>query len=361
MAATATAWEENNVTFDAVKEYYGKVLSKSEDLKTNACCTADAPPPRVRDALKNVHEEVLSKYYGCGIVAPDELKGRRVLDLGCGSGRDVYVLAQFVGEEGSVVGVDMTQEQLDVAIRHEEYHRAKFGYAKKNTTFLHGFMERMDALGLEPGSFDVVVSNCVVNLSPDKDAVFKQVYKLLKVGGEMYFSDVYSNLRVSKELQKDDVLWGECLSGALYWNDFLRMARKHGFDDPRLCKDAPITINNKNVQEKLAGIEFYSATYRLWKLPGLLESDCEDYGQAVVYKGTIEGAEKFWDLDGHHRIFKGKVFPVCGNTWHMMASTRYAKHFDFIGNFDTHYGIFDGCGKNLPFESANGSGGGGCC
>merc|ERR1719240_505500 len=102
-------------TLEETKEYYGKILQKSEDLKTNACCTAEAPPAHVRQAFKNIHAEVLGRYYGCGLILPDALEGRTVLDLGCGAGRDVYLLSQFVGETGSVIGVDMTEEQLEVA------------------------------------------------------------------------------------------------------------------------------------------------------------------------------------------------------------------------------------------------------
>jgi len=336
-------------TIDSVKDYYGKVLSKSEDLKTNACCTGESPVPHLREALKRVHDEVLAKYYGCGLVLPDVLDGKRVLDLGCGSGRDVYVIAQFVGASGSVVGVDMTDEQLDVANKHLGWHADKFGFA--NVEFKKGYIERLNELGLVDNSFDIVVSNCVINLSPDKDAVLREVFRLLKPGGELYFSDVYAEKRVPSSLREDPVLWGECLSGALYWNDFVRLGQKCGFTDPRLVKDAPITINNKTVESKIGHIRFFSATYRLFKLPGQLEPDCEDYGQAVIYKGSIEHNSYSWELDGHHEFPAGKVYPVCGNTWHMLASTRFAPHFEFIGNFENHFGIFHGCGTTMPFAS----------
>lgn len=355
---------EATATFDSVKEYYGKVLSKTSDLKTNACCTSERLPERVKDALRNVHPEVLAKYYGCGIVAPDELRGKRVLDLGCGSGRDVYVLAQYVGEAGECVGVDMTDAQLEVARSTEEWHRSKFGYAQKNTRFLTGYIEKLDELELAPDSFDVIVSNCVLNLSPDKPKVLEHVFRLLKPGGELYFSDVYSSRRVPDLLRQDEVLWGECISGALYWNDFERLAQRVGFADPRLIKAAPITVENKELEQKVQHIQFASATYRLFKLPGLLEPDCEDYGQAVVYRGTIEAHPEAWSLDDHHTMQKGRVFPVCGNTWHMLHATRFKEHFDFIGTFDTHYGIYEGCGRTSKLfadAGAAGAAGGSCC
>uniref|UniRef100_A0A0G4FAB4 Arsenite methyltransferase n=1 Tax=Chromera velia CCMP2878 TaxID=1169474 RepID=A0A0G4FAB4_9ALVE len=353
---------------ESVKEYYGKVLKKSEDLKTNACVTkVGKMPPRLIDAHRNVHPEVIAKYYGCGTVFPDELKGKSVLDLGCGSGKDVYVLAQFVGETGRVVGVDMTDEQLETARQFEDWHREKFGFGKKNTEFIKGHIEELLSLaGLEKDSFDVIVSNCVINLSPHKEKVLAGAFHLLKDGGELFFSDVYADRRVPLSLQKDPVLWGECLSGALYWNDFLRLAREAGFEDPRLVSSDRITVKNAQVESRLGHIRFYSGLYRLFKLPaGTLESDSEDYGQAVRYRGSMEGAPEEFALDDHHVFVRGKIMTVCGNTWHMLKGTRFAAHFDFFGDFSTHFGIFPGSEKRMPFSegssSGGGGGGGGCC
>lgn len=334
---------------------------ESSGLKTDACCTSEAPPKHVIACMKKIHDEVTERYYGCGLILPDALDGCTVLDLGCGAGRDVYLLSQFVGENGSVIGVDMTTEQLEVARKHEEFHRASFGYAKSNVKFLDGYIEDLATAGVSDNSVDVVVSNCVVNLSPDKPKVLREVFRILKQGGEFYFSDVYASRRVPEELKQDPELWGECLSGALYWNDFQRMAREAGFGDPRLVKDAKISVQNKKMEATIGGrVEFYSATYRLFKLPGLLEPDCEDYGQAIVYKGTIPHAPHFWDLDNHHRMEKNKVFTVCGNTNAMVHDTRFKEHFDYLGDKSTHFGIFDGCGKGIPFASAA-TGAAPCC
>ena len=102
---------------------------------------------------------------------------------------------------------------------------------------------------------------------------------MLKVGGEMYFSDVYCSQRLPPALKADPMLWGECLSGALYWNDFLRLAKTCGFLDPRLMKSSPIALGSSQIEAAVGThVKFFSATYRLWKLPAL-EPDCEDYGQ----------------------------------------------------------------------------------
>lgn len=334
------------------RNYYGEVLSASTDLKTDACTSADAPPPAVRAALRNVHDDVTSRYYGCGLIAPSAIHGARILDLGSGSGQDAYVLAQLVGEHGAVVGVDTTPEQLAIANRYLEHHRTVFGYAKSNVTFVEGDIEQLDTLDLEPGSFDIIVSNCVINLVADKAKVFRDAHRLLKPGGEMYFSDVYSNRRVPAHLLDDPVLHGECLSGALYWGDFLMLAKQAGFADPRLVKDRPLGIGDAKIEALLDGIAFFSATYRLWKLDGL-EPECEDYGQAVIYKGGVASEERVFVLDKHHLIEKGRVFPVCGNSYKMLAESRFAQYFDFIGDFSTHYGVFEGCGTGLPFNRAS--------
>ncbi|WP_417530713.1 methyltransferase domain-containing protein [Marinobacter lipolyticus] len=351
---------------DQVKDYYGKILQKSDDLQTNACCTDDAMPSHLKPIVGKIHDEVLTKYYGCGLVAPEQLEGMRILDLGSGSGRDVYALAALVGESGEVVGVDMTDEQLAVARRHVDYHADVFGFSKPNVRFLKGYIEKLDELDLEPGSFDIIVSNCVINLSPDKPAVLREAYRLLKPGGEMYFSDVYADRRIPESLVNDPVLYGECLSGALYWNDFENMAKAAGFADPRLVTDSPITINNSAQKEKTGPIRFFSATYRLFKLEGL-EPACEDYGQAVIYRGTIAHHPHQFDLDKHHAIPAGKVFPVCGNTLRMLKDTRFAEHFDFMGDGATHFGIFKDCGTDVPFGNGDdqgddeGASQGGCC
>lgn len=344
---------------EAVQDYYGRQLQSSDDLKTTACCDASAVPGWLKPLLGKIHPEVLSRYYGCGLVCPPLLEGCRVLDLGSGSGRDVYALAQLVGPDGLVVGVDMTEEQLAVAERHRDHHAKEFGF--DNVRFLHGYIEQLEQLDLEPGSFDVIVSNCVVNLSPDKDAVLRGVHRLLKTGGEFYFSDVYADRRVPEVLREDPVLYGECLGGALYWNDFLRLAQSGGFADPRLVEDRPLDITDPELAARTGSLRFFSATYRLFKL-NALESACEDYGQAVIYRGTVPNFPHRFPLDKHHRIETGRVFPVCGNTWRMLCDTRFADHFEFIGDFSRHYGLFEGCGGGLPFNTtANNSAEAPCC
>jgi arsenite methyltransferase len=344
--------------YDIVQDYYGRQLQSTSDLKTSACCDISAIPEWLKPLLSNIHPDVLSRYYGCGLVCPPLLKGCRVLDLGCGSGRDVYALAQLVGPTGSVVGVDMTDEQLAIAEKYRAHHAEVFGF--DNVQFIQGYIERLEDLNLEPGSFDVIVSNCVVNLSPDKDAVMRGVHRLLKPGGEFFFSDVYADRRVPATVRNDPVLYGECLGGALYWNDFVRLSHQHGFADPRLTTDRPLEITDPILAQRAGNLRFYSATYRLFKIAEL-ETACEDYGQAVIYKGTIPEHSDKYALDKHHDMEVGRVFPVCGNTWRMLQDTRFAPHFEFIGNFDRHYGIFTGCGTSIPYDTSANSNTAACC
>ena len=343
-----------------VKDYYGKTLSGSKDLQTDACQTFDAPPDYLKDALAKVHPDVRARYYGCGLIAPLALRGARILDLGSGAGQDAYVLAQLAGPKGEVTGVDMTPEQLAVARAHEEWHAREFGF--HNVAFVEGDLERLGDLKLEKGSYDIIVSNCVINLVEDKSAVFRAAYELLKPGGEFYFSDVYADRRLDETLRHDPEAQGECLAGALYWNDFLTLAKDAGFVDPRLVTDRKLAINNPVLDQKLAPAQFHSATYRLFKVEGL-EPSCEDYGQAVMYRGGVPYSETQFVLDNHHTIDKGRIFPVCGNTYRILNESRFSAYFDFFGDWSAHHGIFPGCGTVSPFsqDSAEIATSGSCC
>jgi SAM-dependent methyltransferase len=339
---------------DFVKQYYGEILAESGDLKTSACCTLEPPPPHVAEALAAIHEEVASRYYGCGLVLPEALEGCRILDLGCGTGRDAYLLSQLVGPAGHVVGVDMTEAQLEIAERHRDYHAERFGYAASNVEFHAGYIERLEVLPLQPESFDLIVSNCVINLSPDKAAVLRGAYRLLKPGGELYFADVYADRRIPPDVAGNPVLYGECLGGALYWNDFLALAKGAGFKDPRLVTDRPIEIEDSELKSAVNDVNFYSATYRLFKVAEL-EAACEDYGQAVIYRGTIAYHPDRFPLDDHHVLPTGQIFSVCGNTFDMLHASRLAPHFEFIGDKSRHFGIFPDCGTPLPFGDQAGT------
>lgn len=288
---------------------------------------------------------VVEKFYGCGNPIPLGIEGLRVLDLGCGSGRDCYVAAQLVGPHGFVVGVDMTAEQIEVASKYaKEFAIDTLKFPQVNMEFKKGYIEELTGseLKLPKDSFDLVISNCVINLSPNKNAVLQGVYEVLKNGGEFYFSDVYCDRRLPEKVIQDKLLYAECLSGALYIGDFMQMCREIGFIDIRQLSKSEIQVLDAQMKKNLGNAKFYSITYRLFKLPkGRLEWQCEDYGQIAIYKGTIEGHENFYELDQHHGFETNRPQLVCGNTASMLTDTWLSKHFRVIGDRSVHFGVFE--------------------
>lgn len=332
---------------ETVRRYYGETLASSADLRTDACCDASAVPERIRPLLGRIHDEVLARSYGCGTVVPERLEGVTVLDLGCGTGRDVYLLAQLVGPAGRVIGVDMTPGQLAVARRTLGWHRERLGDAAPEIAFHDGLIERLEDLPLAPGSVDVIVSNCVVNLSPDKRAVFAGAARLLKPGGEMYFSDVYADRRVPEALKADPVLHGECLAGALYWRDFLALAGEAGLAAPRVVSARRLSVTDPGQAARVAGIGFFSAETRLFRLDGPAPG-AEDYGQGATYLGGIEGAEEAFVLDREVRLPLGRPTPVDAETFAILAASRLAPAFALDPGDGVHRGPFAAAADALP-------------
>jgi len=330
----------NSIT-EKVKEYYGKELKSVADLKTSSCVDCgDNAPLEVKNIMPLIAVEIKDRYYGCGSPIPPLLEGKTVLDIGCGTGRDVYIASMLVGQNGYVIGVDMTTEQIETAIKYQDEQRGRFGFEKTNTKFIQGYIEDLKTLGIEDNSVDVVISNCVINLSPDKEKVFKEIYRILKPGGELYFSDVFVDRRIPEAVANDPVIYGECLGGALYVEDFRRIMVKAGFIDFRYTATRILDTDNEELIEKLGFATFSSRTIRAFKL-GDLEDICEDYGQVAYYNGSITGHPHFFDLDDHHRFTTGKPTLVCGNTASMISNTRYGSAFKVIGDRSVHFGAFD--------------------
>lgn len=331
--------ESDQTTHELVREYYGETLTRSEDLATNACCATGAPPDLIAGALQNVHPKVSERFYGCGFPIPDAIEAATVLDLGCGTGRDCYVISQLVGPKGFVHGVDMTAEQLAVAEETLGWHMERFGFAQPNAAFHQGYIEDLGALGIEDASVDVVVSNCVVNLSPRKDLVLAEIFRVLKPGGEFYFSDVFADRRLAPDVASDPLLYAECLGGAMYDFDFMTLARRSGFGDPRTIDQASIEIQSDPIRDRVGTAAFSSVTLRLFKLEDLDER-CEDYGQTATYRGGIPGANRLFKLDDHHLFEAGRPERVCGNTAAMLRDTRLGRYFDVTGDTSVHYGEY---------------------
>ena len=323
----------------AVQSYYGETLQSSSDLRTTACCSIGAMPGKLRSILAQLHPEVRDRFYGCGSPLPSALDGMTVLDLGCGSGRDVYLLSSLVGEQGRVIGVDMTAQQLEVAEHHRAFHAQAFGYAHSNVELHLGDLADLAGFGIADDSVDVVVSNCVLNLVPDKRRAFAETFRVLKPGGELYFSDVFSDRRLPRELLADPVLLGECLAGALYVEDFRRLLAELGVADARICARSPIALTDAAIEQRIGFARFESVTWRAFKLP--LEDRCEDYGQIATYRGSLPGYPHAFELDDQHRFENGRPALVCGNTADMLSGSRYGAHFQIDGGKHRHYGLFD--------------------
>jgi len=339
-----------------IQEYYGETLQSSDDLKTNACCTGEDLPRYVKESLKYINDESVMRYYGCGSPIPPALEGLSALDVGCGTGRDVFILSRLTGFKGHASGIDMTKNQIQVAQKHETEQMNIFGYKEPNTTFIHDEMEHINR-HFEKESLDLVISNCVINLAEDKELILRHIFNALKPGGEFYFSDVYADRRVPEKISQNKILYSECLGGALYYKDFERIARKVGFGDPRIMSSSSISIKNGDIEDLVGNIRFNSITYRLWKIEGL-EDACEDYGHVAVYRGGIPYAPSAFELDGNHIFEKNKPERVCGNTALMISKSRFAKYFELIGDFSEHFGLFEDCSTE---SSESGNSTGGCC
>lgn len=345
------------LTHAQVRDYYGQTLQSSADLKTSACCSDEAVPQHHKPILALLPDEVLTKFYGCGSPIPAALEGRTVLDLGCGTGRDAFVAAALAGPEGRVIGVDMTEEQIEVARRHREAVAEALGHPAPTTDFRLGLIEDLGAAGVEDESVDVVISNCVLNLAPDKAQVFREITRVLRPGGELYVSDVFADRRLSAEIQADPVLVGECLGGALYDEDFRRLMARLGWADVRTVSERPLTVDDPALRDALGNARFASRTIRAFKLPDLIEDRCEDYGQVATYRGGIEGQRHAFTLDDHHLFEAGRPERVCGNTAAMLQHTRFAPYFAVTGDRSVHFGLFD-C---APAPSAEASAAPSCC
>ncbi|XP_029965090.1 arsenite methyltransferase [Salarias fasciatus] len=312
---------------DNVKKYYGSMLESSNDLQTNAssCGLANRPTSRsVTEALSQVHPEVAKRFFGCGLPFPAKLAGCSVLDLGSGSGRDCYAFSKLVGPNGHVTGLDMTEELITVSRQYVEYHQKKFGYDKPNVTFVQGYMEKLNEAGIQNNSIDVVLSNCVICLCPDKKQVLQQTYDVLKDGGELYYSDLYASQVIPDHMKQDPVLWGEGMGGALFWQDLISLAHSVGFSTPRLVSASHLVVHNAELKAKAGDIRYASGTFRMFKLPkGSVKSKA-----TVTYKGTVEDFPDQLNLDSNSSFKKDVAVEVDGETAAVLQASRFSSDFN---------------------------------
>ncbi len=207
-------------TYQLVRQAYGEVAKKQSSCSCGSSCCGSAPAA--------VSEGDLGLSCGDPVAFSCLKGGDVVLDLGSGAGKDVFLAARKVGAKGKVIGVDMTPEMLALARRNAD----KLGL--KNVEFREG---QIEALPLEDASVDIVISNCVINLSPDKPKVFREAFRVLKPGGRLVVSDIVLERPLPEELKADKDLYAACISGALLRGDYLEAVSAAGFQKAELLAD----------------------------------------------------------------------------------------------------------------------------
>ncbi|KAJ2720634.1 hypothetical protein GGI07_004479 [Coemansia sp. Benny D115] len=338
--------------YDNVRGYYSR-LTPMNKMQTSIGPTI-SPHPIIRAAIAKVPKAVRERFYGCGMPLPTGIEGLRVLDLGCGAGRDCYVAARLVGRSGEVIGVDMTDEQLRVASEFVPEYARTLGY-QPHLKFVKGYIEFLSQLPeLYPGSIDLCISNNAVNLSPNKELVLRSVFEILKEGGEFQFSDIYADRRLPNHVRSHPVLMGECLGGALYTEDFKRLCQRVGFMDARqVSAPAPVRIESPELRDLVGATQFSSITFRLFKFArpaSVLEPSREDYGQVAVYRGTIDGQrartrfDNTWAFEAHRPVL------VDGNTAVMLGESWLRRHFEVRGDRSLHFGSFTSSAPPVQYE-----------
>ncbi|MCO5168703.1 MAG: methyltransferase domain-containing protein [Planctomycetes bacterium] len=345
MSSSVTLEDARGALRARLREYYGRRLKSTSDLSEGACCPT-APDARFREVVQLLPDEVVARRYGCACPIPeDDLTGLTCLDLGSGAGFDAFLLASRVGPTGLVHGVDMTAEQLEVARRAAPEVAERLGFPRSNVEFHEDFIETADVI--DDGSIDLVISDCVVNLSPAKDEVCRTMFRVLREGGEVYLADVVADRRVPPELASDPVLVAECLGGALYEHDWLDALRDAGFLDPRVVSRRLLRTEARGVP-----IVFWSVVVRAFKLSRPpLDRRCEDYGQLAVYRGGLPSSPARYTFDDHHVFEARRPTPVCRNTARMLSETRLSALFEVTPPV-AHFGLFR-CG---PAPTATGAG-----
>jgi SAM-dependent methyltransferase len=215
-----------------VRDRYGEAALRVLDGGVASCCGGVAADPVCGNLYSEAEaavapREALAASLGCGnpTTLAELRPGEIVLDLGCGGGIDVFLAAERVGASGKVFGLDMTAEML--ALARQNKHKAGVG----NVEFVQGDME---ALPLADESVDVVISNCVINLAPDKDRVLREAYRVLKPGGRLAVTDIVVRGELSREIRRSMELWVGCIAGALEEGEYARKLAAAGFDEIRI-------------------------------------------------------------------------------------------------------------------------------
>jgi radical SAM protein with 4Fe4S-binding SPASM domain len=305
----------------AVRDFYGHA---AEQPQAELCCPVR---PDAED-LAHIPPEVVERFYGCGspVSAAAPQAGETLVDLGSGAGIDSFIAARRVGSNGRVFGIDMTDQMLAVARASQPRVATALGY--DNVEFRKGILERIP---LDGASADIVTSNCVINLSPDKPAVFREIWRMLKDRGRAVIADIVADRDVPVALRADGQLWGECISGALSEDAFLAALERAGFYG--------VSILKKTFWREVEGTRFYSVTVRGFKFEK--KAGCRYVGQYAVYLGPMKAVV---DEEGH--LFpRGAPVEVCTDTATKLSALPYRGIFAILDNASSTGTIAttDGC------------------
>ena len=239
----------NDELKEKVNERYSKIAEQGSSCCSDSSCCSPSPAEQAkqvgytREDLENVPDSAIMGL-GCGNPTglEDFSQGEKVLDLGSGAGLDVFLAANKVGPDGKAIGVDMSESMVDRAKKGAE----EGGF--ENVEFKVGEIEK---LPIEDSSIDAVISNCVINLSPDKSKVFQEISRVLKPGGRALISDLVSENELPEELKQDAQAWSECLGGVLRKEEYLETIRSAGFAEIEIVDQS--VFSDPQIDERLAG------------------------------------------------------------------------------------------------------------
>ena len=298
--------DKTNPTHEDVQDFYGNAAEKPQN---DLCCPTTYPT----EDIDHIPQEVLDRFYGCGspIISAQIKEGENVLDLGSGAGIDCFIASKKVGPNGSVIGVDMTDNMLKVANESKKIVTTNLGY--ENVEFKKGFLEEIPT---SDKSVDLITSNCVINLSPNKRKVFSEIWRVLKDNGRLVISDIVSDIDPGDEIKTNRQLWGECLAGALTESQFLFYLEQTGFYG--------MEILNKSHWKFIENINFYTVTVRAFKFDK--SPSCVFQGHKAIYNGPYK---VIIDDEGH--VFpRNQEVEVCTDTVSKLSNPPYQNSFTIL-------------------------------